>query len=406
MTFRYTPVTLCAMVVLWAALYSTVLATQTDYVTTDSWINNSIQSDFLLDQKISRNWIDVFTDHGIVTVSGTAFDLLTKDQAIQIAESIRGVRGVIDRINVMPVSRSDDDIRKDIVLALLQDPATESYQIAVGVKDAAVTLSGAVGSRAESKLAARISEGVRGAKEIHNDLRVVYKTKRTDAAIAADVKVALQWDIWLNGDSIYSEVKNDEVTLKGTVGTEAAKLRAVADVSVIGVSAVNDSRLQVSGWGPDDMRRNSAHPVRTDVEIKHAVESAFRRDPRVAPFSPDVSVDGGVVTLSSSVDNLKAKTAACHDARNIVGVRSVDNLLLVRPSNSPQDGETGKNLKAALLRDPLVIGSQVTVEVLNGIATLSGDVEDSLEISEAVDDASRTKGVVSVRNHLEVAPDE
>ena len=108
------------------------------------------------------NDVDVSTSQGIVTLSGSVDNLLAKERAVKIAESIRGVRGVIDRITVTPVSRPDADIRKDILTALLQDPATESYQVAVSVQDAVATLTGSVGSYAEKQLAARIAQWSQG----------------------------------------------------------------------------------------------------------------------------------------------------------------------------------------------------------------------------------------------------
>jgi len=78
--------------------------------------------------------VDVSTSQGVVTLSGPVSNLLAKERAVRIAASIRGVRGVIDRISVTPVSRSDADVRKDIQAALRQDPATESYRVAASVK--------------------------------------------------------------------------------------------------------------------------------------------------------------------------------------------------------------------------------------------------------------------------------
>ena len=43
--------------------------------------------------------------------------------------------GVIDQITVTPEVRSDEDIRKAILSALLNDPATESYQVTASVRD-------------------------------------------------------------------------------------------------------------------------------------------------------------------------------------------------------------------------------------------------------------------------------
>jgi len=105
------------------------------------------------------------------------------------------------------------------------------------------------------------------------------------------------------------------------------------------------------------------------------------------------------------VGNLKAKTSAEQDAKNILGVWRVDNLLKVRPKGRRTDAETEKQLKAALSWDPLLNSSAIDVAVINRTAYLSGAVESTLEKAEAQDVASRIKGVMLVRNHLKVEPE-
>jgi hypothetical protein len=53
-------------------------------------------------------------------------------------------------------------------------------------------------------------------------------------------------------------------------------------------------------------------------------------DPRVISFNPEVNVTNGKVVLTGVVSNLKAKRAAEIDARNVVGVWKVENLLKVK----------------------------------------------------------------------------
>jgi hypothetical protein len=62
-------------------------------------------------------------------------------------------------------------------------------------------------------------------------------------------------------------------------------------------------------------------------------------------------------------------------------------------------------LEAALLWDPLLDSSTIDVGVANGVAYLSGTVDSSFQKAEAHDVASRTKGVLWVRNHLRVEPE-
>jgi osmotically-inducible protein OsmY len=380
-------------------------ATKTPDIT-DRGITSAVESGLRFDKGVSPVGVDVSTSQGLVTLSGTVHNLLAKERGLKIAESIRGVLGVIDRTIVTPVSRSDEDIRKTILWALLQDPATESYQIGVSVKSAVATLTGTVGSHAERQLADRIAKGVKGAKEVRNEVTISYFGKRTDAEIAADVQARFQWDIWLNGDALNAAVKDGTVTVSGVIGSAIGKARAADDAWVSGVVSVDEKAVKVDPHARHDARHQFKYVVKSDSDIKQAVQAAFRLDPRVMAFAPDVTVEGGGVILGGSVGNLEAKTAAGQDAHNIVGVWRVDNLLNVRPKGSFVDSEVEKQMKAALMWDPMLDGSTIDVAVINRVAYLSGAVDTRFESVEAEAVASRLKGVLLVRNHLKVEPDD
>ena len=373
--------------------------------TPDTGITSAVEDGFIFEKGVFWSDVDVSTSQGIVTLSGSVDNLLAKTRAVKIAESIRGVRGVIDRTTVTPVSRLDEDIRKDILAALTQDPATDSYQVAVSIRDGVVTLTGSVGSYPERQLAARIAEGVKGIKEVHNDITIHYLAKRTDAEIDADVKSRLRWDIWINGDLVNATVKDGKVTLMGTVGSAISKSRASDDAWLNGVMGVDASGLAVEPWAREDGRRKSQFAERADGEIIGAVVAALRLDPRVSAFSPEVTVEDGVVVLGGAVGNLKAKTAAEQDAKNVVGVWQTDNLLKVRPKGQTTSAEMEQQLKAALRWDPLLDSSRIDVAVINRVAYLSGTVDSNFEKAEGQDVASRIKGVVLVRNHLKIEPE-
>lgn len=371
----------------------------------DSAITSAVGDGLMGEKGVFPNDVDVSTSQGIVTLSGSGGNLLAKERAVKIAESIRGVRGVIDRIAVTPVSRPDAGIRKDIMTALLQDPATESYQVAVSVQAAVATLTGNVGSYAEKQLAARIAKGVKGIKEVRNDVTINYSAKRTDVEIDADVKSCLRWDIWINGDMIDTAVKDGKVTLSGIVGSATGKTRASDDAWVNGVISVDDSGLKIEPWASNDARRKLKYAVRPDSEIKQAVQASLRLDPRVSAFSPDVTVDDGIVRLAGTVGNLKAKGSAEQDAKNIVSVWRVDNYLKVRPKTPPTDAEMTSKLTDALSWDAWLDNATVNASVNNRVANLSGSVESSFQKAEAQDVASRTTGVLSVHNQLKVEPE-
>jgi len=65
-----------------------------------------------------------------------------------------------------------------------------------------------------------------------------------------------------------------------------------------------------------------------------------------------------------------------------------------------RDKEIQTKIKNALYSDPVVKGTQVQVQSLNGEVQLSGFVDNELARDRAVQIASRTPGVVRVYNNL------
>lgn len=381
-------------------------ATKGDPELSDRNITSVVEAELRSDKGVSPNGVDVSTTEGVVTLSGTVQNLLAKRRTGTIVESIRGVRGVIDRTSVTPVSRSDQDIRKAILESLLRDPATASYQISVTVSNSVATLSGRAGSNESRTLAEFIAESVKGLKDVHDNISVQYLAPHADPQIAADVRARLAWDIWLNGDTLKTSVKDGRVALSGAIGSAIGKARAFDDAWVNGVVAVDETALKVEPRLRNDPHHQFTYVVKSDADIAQALQTAFRLDPRVAPFAPEATVEGGGVILSGSVDTLKAKTAAEQDAHDTTGVWRVDNFLKVRPKGPFVDGDVEKQLKTALAWDPLLDSSTIDVAVINRVAYLSGAVDSSLEEAEVKDIASRIRGIIAIRDHLKVEPDE
>jgi osmotically-inducible protein OsmY len=90
-------------------------------------------------------------------------------------------------------------------------------------------------------------------------------------------------------------------------------------------------------------------------------------------------VHKGVVTLSGAVSNLRAKQEAKRDARHVVGVGDVHNLLKVRTDRFIPDQHIGQTIHAALARDPYVGLCDFSVYVRNGKAQLYGQVSSHFE---------------------------
>jgi osmotically-inducible protein OsmY len=372
---------------------------------TDSAITVAVENELLRDEAVFPDTIDVTTSKGIVTLAGAVDNLLARERVVSIAESLRGVRGVINLVKVTPVSRPDVDIRKDILDALLEDPATDSYIVQAAVNHGVVMLTGSVGTFGEKRLVERIAKGVKGVAEIHNNITIAYLASRTSAEMAGDITDRLQWDIWLNGDRFAVTVKDGVATLTGTVGTVRETWRAFEDAWVDGVTAVDISALKVDPAERDEARRKLTFAIKTDGEIRKAVQVAFHQDPRLKGADPEVTVDDGEVFLRGSVGNMKAKSSAEQDARNTVGVESVENLLKVKSKEHLSDADIAAHLKSALFADPLLGDYSIAVSVVNHAAFLSGTVDTRFQKAEVQDVASRTKGVTTIINRLKIQPE-
>ncbi|NIR46885.1 BON domain-containing protein [candidate division KSB1 bacterium] len=368
----------------------------------DKEITVAIETELMHDDSVPSNLIDVRTNDGIVTLSGAVDNLLIKERAEKITQTIKGVRSVINTVKVIPVVRSDDEIRQDVHKALLKDPATEAYEIKAHVNDGIVKLTGTVDSWQERKLCEKVAKGIKGVKEIQNEIAINKTTNRSDAEIKAEIERRLESEVWVDDLLINIDVDEGKVVLSGTVGSAIEKLRARTAAWVPGVTEVDYKNLEVKWWLRDEMRRATKYAPRTDEEIKEAVKEGFLFDPRVRSFNPEITVDDGEVILTGEVDNLHAKRAAEKTAENTLGVWRVKNFLKVRPKSQLSDEQITENVRNALLNDPVTELSEITVSVRNGKVYLYGAVDSKYEKTHAEEVAARAEGVVVIDNKINV----
>lgn len=368
---------------------------------TDQDITMAIEADLLFDNAISSHLIDVTTTQGIVTLSGSVNTLLAKDRALKIAQSIKGVRSIINQITVKQVERKDSEIKADVETALLWDPATDSYKVNVSVNNGVVTLTGKVESWAEKQLSEQVTKSVRGIKDIKNNIEIVYAAKRSDLEIKPEIESRLESDPYVDEALINVVVNSGKVTLNGTVGSVNEKIQAYNNAWVAGVLAVDSSGLEIKSWAKNEMKQKILTP-KTDAQIEKIIKDTYLYDPRVYSFQIDAKSDYGVVTLSGVVDNYKAKKAAEQDAKNTKGVVTVYNNIKVRSENPPTDTEIAERIRRAFLWDPVIDRHEITTLVRNQKAYLYGDVDSFYEKQRAEDIASRIGGVADIQNSLTV----
>ena len=201
-------------------------------------------------------------------------------------------------------------------------------------------------SWAERDLSEVVAKSVTGVTSVDNRIEVARLEDRADSEIARDVEQRLHWDVLVDDALIAVASEHGHVTLTGTVGSAAERLRAARAAHVAGVEHVDFADLEVAAWAREDMRRRSQHAVRSPEQIVAAVRAALRRDPRVAAFAIDVTAENDTVTLRGAVDNLKALRCAATDAHNTVGVARVVNRLRVDPGKQRPAEDTHRRCRS------------------------------------------------------------
>jgi osmotically-inducible protein OsmY len=373
---------------------------------TDAEIENAVERQLLKDQAIPAYRITAECANGVVSLRGTVSNILAKDRALEITETVKGVRSVINLIQVSAFQdKSDHRLQKDIIDALQMNPATHVYNITVAVADKQAVLTGTVGSYREKQLAETVAKGVSGTQSIENNITITYPAQRPDSQILAEIEQGLLWDALVDHQLLHVTVKNGKITLTGTIGSAAEKSRAVSNSWVAGVKQVDASELTVARWARDADLRAGKYVPRSDEEIKEAVMLALAKDPRIsADANVDVMVQSGTVTLKGSVDYLQARRAAAQDAGNTVGVLRVRNHLKVAPLPvTINDTELAQNIEDALDRDSYVDDYDLLVNVRSGVAELYGKVNTHFEKMRAENLASTISGIYFVNNHIAVA---
>lgn len=386
------------LVVAFAAWLSPAAAQ--DRMIDDIDITHAIEDELAIDGEVESHLIDVSANEGIVTLSGTVNSLLERDRAVEIAGYTKGVRAIVEDIDVVPaVSKSDAELRFDVENALIRNAVTESYELNVEVDNSIVTLKGTVQSWAERTQAAVVASGVEGVEGIINNVEVSYETTRPDSEIETDIQGRLDNDVRIDAELIEVDVENGNVELSGTVGSVAEKNIAENYSRVMGVKSVSSDDLEIKWWARDEMIRVYDNPL-TDQAIEGIIKDQFTYDPRVYSFNPEVNVDEGVATLTGTVEDLSAKNAAEEIALNTVGVWRVKNYIKVRPVNRPTDAEIEDRVVETISGNPYLDIDKIDVEVFNGKVYLTGNVRSEFQSEEAGEAASMVSGVVEVENSL------
>lgn len=363
-------------------------------------ITLAVERRLAVDEAVPEHRIDVATDEGFVTLSGSVDSLYAKLAAEDAAENVRGVLGVINQIEVLPPPRTDTAIRGDVIAALAAEPGVDVVNVNVRVEDRVVTLVGEVESFGERYIAEKTAAGVAGVTAVVNRLTYEVATDRPDDAIAEETEDRLRADASIASRLINVVVEDGEVTLTGSVRSAGERTRAERHVwTVPGVREV-DNNLRVQWWRAEEMTEQP-QPW-SDGRMRQAMENALDASTRVDTEDIATTVRDGAAILMGEVDNLQAKRTAGEIARNVLGIRRVRNRLRVRPPLDRDDAAIAQDIRQALRRNPYVRRYDIAVRVDNGKAVLRGEVDTWHMKSQATDAAATATGVVAIENRLDV----
>lgn len=350
----------------------------------DSWVTTQIHARFYTDPAVRGGDVDVSTENGAVTLSGTVGSDQARTQAAALARQVDGVTRVDNQLTVADGRRVSADRPADGIAAA-RKPTTLGDRVDAGwtttkiqaqyfadadvkgrnidvTTDAAgtVTLRGRLESEAVREEALRIARQTEGVRRVVDELRVVVgevtpesggsaATGLDDAWITAKIQSKYFLDGDVKGRDIDVDTAGGVVTLSGQVD-DATERRQVVDIArkTNGVRQVED-RLSVraaptvageaeglaGAAGADDTSSAASNVMDTpDSWITTKVQSKFFLSDDLRGESIEVTSARGVVTLRGRVESRDQRRAAEEIARGTKGVRRVENQITVGTASS------------------------------------------------------------------------
>jgi osmotically-inducible protein OsmY len=131
------------------------------------------------------NSISVSVQDGVARLSGFAYGPVDADSAATLAANTKGVKDVINEIEVNPVSPMDDGIRLRVFRAVYGFPSLNRYAldpakpIRIQVQNGNVALYGVVDNQGDKDAAGLRANGVAGVFSVTNHLQVAGVSKES-----------------------------------------------------------------------------------------------------------------------------------------------------------------------------------------------------------------------------------
>ncbi len=194
---------------------------------TDEEIQRDVLEELKWDTRVRPNEIGVAVKDGVVTLTGWVDSYLKKMAAEEAAHRVRGVKAVVNDIEVrLPSSaeRTDEDLAKAALNALQWEAGVPADKLEVTVSHGWVTLKGEVEYGYQKREAERAVERLSGVRGVINLIQVKPRLSPTD--LKQKIEQALVRNAELDAKRITVEVQGSKVILYGTVRSYAEKKAA------------------------------------------------------------------------------------------------------------------------------------------------------------------------------------
>jgi osmotically-inducible protein OsmY len=370
-------------------------------VLSDAEIAGALVEQYNQHPSIKAENLNVSSADGIVTITGKTRSLLEKEKVLEMAESMVGVRAVIDMANVVSPQVPDKDLERYVSEALLSNSVTSRYNINAKASNGIIELSGEVQNYYAKSYSEKVAKNVVGVRGINNKIRFTGKAQ-PDNQLKQEIVRRLNFNSQVDNSNIRVEVAKGKAILSGTVRSAKEKTLAREMAWIEGVAGVEDKNLKVDPFNRSQQGRNGKFSRKTDEEIRAAIQDAFRHDVRLQENEVAATVKDGIVTLHGTVLDETGKRAAGETARNVVGVREVRNHAEIRHEASIDDGLIRERAMNAIKNDPFLQDKNVHVAIRRGEATIKGEVDTRHEFFRAEDVVSQLAGVTGIINEIEV----
>ena len=188
----------------------------------DLVLKRNVEAELEWDPSVDARRIGVSVKDGIVTLTGMVSSFAEKWNAERAVERVAGVAGIANDIEVNVIGeRSDEDLARAAVNALLYSTNVPPDSVKVRVKDGWITLKGEVPyefQREAAKRAVRYLPGVRGISKL-----IKVKPKVEPQGIKSKIEETFRRQAALDAKRISVQVNGGEVILRGSVGSWAER---------------------------------------------------------------------------------------------------------------------------------------------------------------------------------------